>query len=109
MKVGKRHEEYQYLDLVNEIMESGDTRSDRTGTGTKSVFGRQMRFNLENNVVPIIGTKRTACKTVLKELLWFISGDTNAKILQNQGVKIWDGNGSREYLDSIGKPDRGGR
>ena len=101
-----RHEEYQYLDLVYQIMEFGDTRSDRTGTGTMSVFGRQMRFNLENDVVPIIGTKRTAVKTVLKELLWFISGDTNAKTLQDQGVKIWDGNGSREYFDSIGKPDR---
>lgn len=100
------HEENQYLDLVREIIEKGDPRSDRTGTGTLSVFGRQMRFSLENDVVPIIGTKRTACKTVLKELLWFVSGDTNAKTLQDQGVRIWDGNGSREYLDSIGKHDR---
>lgn len=99
-------EETQYLDIVREILDSGLVKGDRTGTGTKSVFGRTMRFSLRNDTMPLLTTKRTFWKGVALELLWFISGDTNAKTLQKQGITIWDGNSSRAYLDSIGLHDR---
>ena len=101
-----RHEEYQYLDLIREIMDSGVVKSDRTGTGTKSVFGRSMRFSLRDGTMPLLTTKRTFWRGLALELLWFISGDTSARTLQDQGVTIWDGNSSREYLDSIGLKHR---
>lgn len=100
------HEEHQYLDLVREIIETGQVKMDRTGTGTKSVFGRTMKFSLRNNVMPLITTKRTFWKGVAIELLWFISGKTNAATLKEQGVNIWDGNSSREFLDSCGLTHR---
>jgi len=78
------------------VMEKG-----RNGN-TKSVFGSSMYFSLENGKIPILTTKKTAWKTCLKELLWFIRGDTNNEHLQRDGVHIWDGNGSREFLDSRG-------
>ena len=101
-----KHEELQYLDLVREILDNGVVKSDRTGVGTKSVFGRMMRFSLRDGTIPLLTTKRVFWKGVAVELLWFISGDTSAKTLQEQGVKIWDGNSTREYLDSIGLKDR---
>jgi dihydrofolate reductase/thymidylate synthase len=101
-----RHEEYQYLDLIRNIIDNGDVRMDRTGTGTRSVFGATMRFSLRDGVMPLLTTKRTFWRGVAEELLWFVSGSTNAKELQDKGIKIWDGNGSREYLDSIGLTDR---
>jgi dihydrofolate reductase/thymidylate synthase len=100
------HEEYQYLNLVREILNTGNLKGDRTGTGTKSVFGRTMKFSLRNQSFPLLTTKRTFWKGVAVELLWFISGSTNANILKNQGVNIWEGNSTREYLDSIGLVDR---
>jgi dihydrofolate reductase/thymidylate synthase len=100
-----RHDEYQYLDLVREVIDKGVCRDDRTGTGTLSVFGRQMRFNLRHSF-PLLTTKRVFWKGVVEELLWFIRGDTNANHLAEKGVRIWDGNGSREYLDSIGMSHR---
>jgi len=102
----EHHEENQYLDLVREIIESGKVKDDRTGTGTLSVFGRQMRFNLRNNILPLLTTKRVFWRGVVEELLWFIRGSTNAKELSSRGVHIWDGNGSREYLDQYGFADR---
>merc|ERR1712072_1298508 len=104
--VAPRHEEYQYLDLIQEVMEHGVLRGDRTGTGTLSVFGRSMRFSLRDEVLPLLTTKRTFWRGVAEELLWFIKGSTSAKELQDKNVKIWDGNSSREYLDSIGLTDR---
>ena len=101
-----RHEEHQYLDMIKEIMANGVLRGDRTGTGTLSVFGRQMRFSLRDNTMPLLTTKRTFWRGVAEELLWFVSGSTSAKELQDKNVKIWDGNSSREYLDSIGLTDR---
>jgi dihydrofolate reductase/thymidylate synthase len=101
-----RHEEFQYLDLVREVLDSGTVKMDRTGTGTKSVFGRTMRFSLRNGALPLLTTKRTFWRGLALELLWFISGDTSAKTLQDQNVTIWDGNSSREYLDSIGLKHR---
>jgi dihydrofolate reductase/thymidylate synthase len=123
----------QYLDLVDRIIRSGTYRPDRTGTGTYSLFGTSMRFNLRHTF-PLLTTKRVFWrgelslvaitpaaatprsksslsspppptpqqKGVLEELLWFVKGETNAKLLQDKGVHIWDGNSSREYLDSIG-------
>ena len=95
------HEEYQYLNLLNDILEHGVMEKGRNGN-TKSVFGSSMYFSLENGKIPILTTKKTAWKTCLKELLWFIRGDTNNENLQRDGVHIWDGNGSREFLDSRG-------
>ena len=72
------------------------------GTGTISVFGTQMRFSLRNNVIPLLTTKRVFWRGVAEELLWFVSGCTNAKELNKKGIKIWDANGSREFLDKQG-------
>jgi thymidylate synthase len=98
------HEEYQYLNLLEDILENGTWEEGRNGR-VKSVFGRSMRFSLKDGKIPILTTKKTAWKTCLKELLWFIRGETDAKLLQAQGVHIWDGNGSREFLDSRGLTD----
>ena len=95
------HEEYQYLNLIEDILENGHWEEGRNGK-TKSIFGASMRFSLKDNKIPILTTKKTAWKTCLKELLWFIRGETDAKLLQEQGVHIWDGNSSREFLDSRG-------
>jgi len=100
------HEETQYLNLVREIIESGKVKNDRTHVGTLSVFGRQLRFNLRDNIFPLLTTKRVFFRGVVEELLWFIRGSTNAKELSDRGVHIWDGNGSREYLDRYGFTDR---
>lgn len=94
-------EEYQYLNLIEKILEDGTWEQGRNGK-TKSIFGHTMRFSLTNGKIPILTTKKTAWKTCLKELLWFIRGQTDNKILQNQNVHIWDGNSSREFLDSVG-------
>jgi thymidylate synthase len=95
------HEEYQYLNILNNILDNGFWDEGRNGK-TKSIFGHTMRFSLKNNKIPILTTKKTAWKTCLKELLWFIRGQTDNKILKEQGVHIWDANGSREFLDSRG-------
>ncbi len=79
----------QYLDLLSHVMESGPDRMDRTGTGTRGVFGHQMRFDLADGF-PMVTTKKLHRKSILHELLWFIAGDTNIKYLQKNGVKIWD-------------------
>jgi len=100
------HEEHQYLNLVREIIESGKVKDDRTGVGTLSVFGRQLRFNLRDNIFPLLTTKRVFWRGVVEELLWFVRGSTNAKELSDRGVHIWDGNASREYLDRYGFADR---
>lgn len=101
----ERHEEYAYLRLVKDIIENGAEKNDRTGTGTLSKFGCQMRFNLRRSF-PLLTTKRVFWRGVIEELLWFISGSTNAKDLQEKGIHIWDGNASRQYLDSIGLTHR---
>lgn len=95
------HEEYQYLNNIENILENGTWEEGRNGR-TKSIFGSSMRFSLKDGKIPILTTKKTAWKTCLKELLWFIRGETDNKILKKHGVHIWDANGSREFLDSRG-------
>lgn len=94
-------EEYQYLNLIQHILDNGTWETGRNGR-TKSIFGHTMRFSLADGKIPILTTKKTAWKTCLKELLWFVRGETDNKLLQEQNVHIWDGNSSREFLDSRG-------
>lgn len=101
----KHHDEFEYLNLCRKILEQGKQKGDRTGTGTRSIFGAQMRFNLRDSF-PLLTTKRVFWRGVLEELLWFIRGSTSAKELAEKKVHIWDANGSREFLDKSGFQDR---
>lgn len=101
------HEELQYLKLVERILEHGEFRPDRTGTGTISLFAPpQLRFSLRGENFPLLTTKKVFTKAIFHELLWFVRGSTNGKELADLGVKIWSGNGTRAYLDSIGLTER---
>ena len=97
----KNNGEELYLNLLRKILKTGESRIDRTGVGTTGLFGERLEFNI-NRTIPFLTTKKLAWKTMIKELLWFISGDTNNANLQAQGVHIWDGNSSRKYLDNVG-------
>lgn len=94
-------DENQYLQLISNIIVHGDHFEGRNGN-TKMIFGTQMRFQLSDNTLPLLTTKKLAWKTCLKELLWFISGSTSNKILKDKNVHIWNANGSKEFLQSRG-------
>ncbi|KAG6328961.1 hypothetical protein ID866_10129 [Astraeus odoratus] len=97
------HPEYQYLSLVRRVIETGESRDDRTGTGTLSIFAPpSLRFSLKDGTFPLLTTKKIFMKGIAEELLWFIRGDTDAKLLDAKGVKIWNGNGSKEFLEKRG-------
>ena len=100
-KTQEYHEEYQYLNLIQDILNEGTNEKGRNGF-TKCSVGSVMHFSLENNKIPILTTKKTAWKTCLKELLWFIKGQTSNKILNDQKVHIWDGNSTKEFKESRG-------
>lgn len=95
----KPHPEIQYLNLIKNIIDNGVEEKGRNGI-TKTIIGSQLRFPLHNNQIPLLTTKKMAWKSCLKELLWFISGDTDNKTLKQQDVSIWNDNGSRKFLDS---------
>ena len=96
-----RFQEYQYLSLLKNIIKKGVKEKGRNGV-TYTQIGGMMRFSLENNSIPLITTKKLAWRVCLKELLWFMNGDTDNKLLQDDNVKIWNGNATREFLDSRG-------
>mgnify|MGYP006083642667 CR=1 FL=1 len=97
--------ESSYLRLVKNAIEHGVRRSDRTGTGTRSVFGASLRFDLSNNTMPLLTTKRVFWRGLVEELLWFLRGETDSKTLAALGVNIWNANGSRKFLDERGLYD----
>uniref|UniRef100_A0AC35TT17 Thymidylate synthase n=1 Tax=Rhabditophanes sp. KR3021 TaxID=114890 RepID=A0AC35TT17_9BILA len=99
-------DELKYLDLVREVIEKGKVKGDRTGTGTLGISGAYHKYNLRDGTMPLLTTKRTAWTLIMKELLWFISGNTDSKVLSANGVKIWDANGSRAFLDNLGFTER---
>lgn len=100
-----RHDEYNYLDAIQQIIDHGVHKKNRTGTDTVSIFGMQMRYSLRD-VFPLLTTKRVFWRGVAEELLWFVQGCTNGKKLSEKGVKIWDANGSRQFLDNLGLTHR---
>ncbi len=99
----ENHVDKEYLKLLEHIMENGATKTDRTGTGTKSVFGYQMRFNLQDGF-PLLTTKKVPMKSIIHELLWFMRGDTNLKYLADNNVHIWDEWPYKSYLQRNNLP-----
>ena len=95
------HEEHQYLNIIREIINTGTWENTRNGK-TKAIFGAHMKFSLKDGIIPLLTTKKVAWKTCFKELTWFIKGSTSNKELNDMGVKIWNGNASKEFLESRG-------
>lgn len=95
----------EFLTIIP-IIFTGDKRIDRTTVGTLSIFGAMQRYSLKNNTLPLLTTKRVFTRGVIEELLWMISGSTDAKALAAKGVHIWDANGSRDFLDKLGFTNR---
>jgi thymidylate synthase len=105
MQMYKKHPEMQYLECIRDIIGSGNSKDDRTGTGVLSKFGFQMRYDLSESF-PLLTTKDVFWRGVAEELIWFVRGETNAKKLSDKKIRIWDGNASREFLDKIGLKER---
>lgn len=101
-KADNKLDEYEYFRLIEDILENGKFKPDRTGTGTISLFGAQMRFSLRDSTMPLLTTKKVFWRGVVEELLWFIKGSTDSNILRDKGVHIWDANGSKEFLEKSG-------
>lgn len=106
MKYHDKHDEHQYLDAIRRIIDSGVEKEDRTGVGTRAIFGMQMRYNLRDGTFPLLTTKRTFFRGIAEELLWIIRGSTSAKQLAEKNVHIWDANASRDFLDKRGLTNR---
>ena len=102
-KVAKEHQEHQYIQLIDDILNYGSDEIGRNGN-TKVIIGSTMYFSLSNKTIPLLTTKKVAWKTCLKELLWFIKGQTDNKVLKAQKCYIWNGNSSEEFLKSRGLP-----
>jgi dihydrofolate reductase/thymidylate synthase len=103
--VHAQHPESQYLQLVGAVLDRGEPRADRTAVGTRALFASKLNlleFPLDGNQWPLLTTKRMAWKSIVEELLWFLHGCTDSKVLEARGVRIWSGNGSREFLDARG-------
>lgn len=98
-----RQNEQQYIELLKNILDNGNERQDRTNTGTKSIFGYHFKFDISQSI-PLLTTKKMAWKTIIKELLWFLSGNTDSKNLEKQNVNIWKQNTSKEFLNSLNLP-----
>ena len=96
------HPEYQYLNLLRELIDRGDERHDRTGVGTKAIFGYQMRFDLSEGF-PVFTTKKVFWKTAFKEMLWMLSGGSNIRELLQQNVKIWTDWPLKKYREKTGE------
>jgi thymidylate synthase len=103
--MSKNWEEMEYLRLLDNILNNGSKRQDRTGVGTYSLFGTQLRFSLKDNVVPMLTTKKMFAKGIVEELLFFLRGETDTTKLEAKGVNIWKGNTTREFLDKRGMHD----
>lgn len=101
MRKEKTHEEYKYLHLMEDVLNKGTEKSDRTGVGTLSIFGTNLKFNISKSI-PVMTTKKVFWKGIVAELLWFINGETDSKLLEAQGVNIWKGNTSKEFLSKKG-------
>lgn len=99
-----RHPEQQYLDLMDQVLNHGDERVDRTGVGTRSIFGAMLRFNLTDGRVPILTTKRVYWKTAVKEMIWFLTGGTNIQPLLRENVRIWSDWPLASYRRVSGEP-----
>jgi len=105
MEIQENPEESQYINLIKEIIINGTKETGRNGS-VKSIFGYSMRFSLKNGKLPLLTTKKLAWKTCFRELMWFVRGSTNNKELTKENVHIWDGNSTREFLDSRGLTSR---
>ena len=105
LQLGRMHPEKQYLYLVDRILRQGRLETGRNGD-THVLLGETLKFSLKNNTLPLMTTKKLAWRTCLKELLWFIKGDTNNSSLVKKNVHIWSDNGTREFLDSRGLYNR---
>jgi len=101
----KNQEEYQYLNLLKTILEQGTKHNDRTGTGTFRIWGAHMEFDLSEGKVPLLTTKKVPARLVIEELLWFLKGCTDVKLLQEKKVHIWDGNGSKEECKKFNREE----
>ncbi|MBX7495901.1 thymidylate synthase [Qipengyuania sp. 6B39] len=101
--MSESHPEQQYLDLMRRIWTEGDERRDRTGVGTRSIFGATLRFDLAGGAMPLLTTKRVYWKTATREMLWFLTGDTNIRPLVLQGVKIWNEWPHARYVKETGE------
>ena len=101
-RLEKQHEEYQYLHLIEDVITNGYSQTDRTGVGTFTKIGSQMRFSLRNETLPVYTTRRTFFRGAVEELLWILRGETNVKSLQEKNIHIWDGNTNSVFIKKRG-------